>query len=124
MQLKTRGAGDFKPTMHPTRLPRRYPLRETLTFICEGNTAFAQGQTVDISSTSIRFVTNSVVPVGARITLKLHLRSLADDGRFIVLDAVGKVLRAEAVGTKVKVAAEIFFLDDWDDDFAPRQTIH
>lgn len=124
MQLKTRGAGDFKPTMHPTRLPRRYPLRETLTFVCEGNTAFAHGQTVDISSTSIRFVTNSVVPVGARITLKLHLRSLGDDGRFIVLDAVGKVLRAEAVGSKIKVAAEIFFLDDLDDDFTPRQTIH
>jgi len=65
-----------------------------------------------------------VVPVGARITLKLHLRSLADDGRFIILDAVGKVLRAEAVGSRVKVAAEILFLDDFDDDLATRSTIH
>lgn len=110
--------------MHPTRISRRYPLRESLTFICEGNTTFAHGQTVDISSTSVRFVTESVVPVGARITLKLHLRSLADDGRFIILDAVGKVLRAEAVGSRVKVAAEILFLDDFDDDLATRSTIH
>lgn len=111
--------------MHPTKLSRRYPLRETLTFICEGNTAFAQGQTVDISSTSVRFITDSVVPVGAGIILKVHLRSLANDGKFIVLDAVGKVLRAEAVGSRVKVAAEILFLDDdLDDDFAARPTIH
>lgn len=110
--------------MHRTRISRRYPLREMLTFVCEGNILSAHGRTENISSSGIVFVTDTVVPVGARITLQVHLRSMADEGKFIVLDAVGKVLRAEAVGPRVKVAAEIRFLDEFGDDFAVRPTIH
>lgn len=84
VQLKTRSAGDFKTLRHQTRISRRYSLREML----------AQGQTENISPTGVLFVTDSVVPVGAGITLKVHLRSITDADNVIVLEAVGKVLRA------------------------------
>lgn len=125
-QLKTRSAGDFKSTMHPARVSRRYPLRELVTFSCDDEDAAwsdESGVTENVSTTGIAFLTDAVVEVGSSIRLDLHLHSLTDEEKTILLHAEGTVMRVEPVGPQSKVAAEIRFQDDLEEDFPISRTI-
>lgn len=125
-QLKTRSAGDFKSTMHHARVSRRYFLRELVTFSCDGKGAAWSaefGITENVSTTGIAFLTDVVVEIGSSISLDLHLHSLTDEEKTILLHAEGKVMRVEPAGPQSKVAAEIRFQDDLEEGFVLSRTI-
>lgn len=117
-QLKTRIAGNSEDSMQ-SRVARRYPLTELVTFVCKGKgTPFSPiaGVTVNLSSTGILFLTEETVEVGSAISLTLYIPS-RDAARTIMLRADGKVLRVEPAGEKNRVAAEIRFQDDLEGSF-------
>jgi hypothetical protein len=125
-QLKTRSAGDFTSTMQHARTSRRYPLKELMTFFCgddEVERSASLGVTENVSTTGIAFLTDAAVGVGSSICLDLHLRSLTDEEKTILLHAEGIVMRVEPAGPQNKVAAEIRFQDQLDEDFAVSRTI-
>jgi len=120
-QLRPRGMENSKSTQEHARVSRRYPLRELVIFSCWGNHVTVErgtGFTENVSTTGIAFVTESAVAVGSSINLNLHLRSVTDEGRTILLHAEGTVLRVEPSETRSKIAAEIRFQDDLEEDFA------
>lgn len=124
--LKTRGAGDSRSTMHHARVSRRYPLQELVIFSCKGDVAVLSqltGLTENVSTTGIAFLTDASVEVGSHISLSLHLRSLTNIEKTILLQAEGVVVRVEPAGTRSKIAAEIRFQDDLEEDFAVSKTI-
>ena len=125
-QLKTRGAGDSRSTMHHARVSRRYPLKEVVIFSCKGDDAMLSqvtGLTENVSTTGIAFLTEAAVQVGSYISLNLHLRSATSEGKTILLQAEGTVLRVEPAGSRNRIAAEIRFQDDLEEDFAASNTI-
>jgi PilZ domain len=79
--------------------------------------------TENVSSTGVSFLTDSVVEVGSRISLDLHLRSLSDEEKMILLHAEGTVTRVEPAGRQTRVAAEIRFQDDLEEGLALSRTI-
>jgi c-di-GMP-binding flagellar brake protein YcgR len=120
-QLKTRGAGDLKGTMHHARVSRRYSLKEVVIFSCKSEDALLpplSGFTENVSTTGIAFLTEGAVEVGSQISLNLQLRSATDRTKTILLHAEGTVLRVELAGNRNKVAAEIRFQEDLEEDFA------
>ena len=131
-ELKARSAGDFKSTMHDARvsrprISRRYPLKEMVTFSCDGEDVGIfppeLGITENVSNTGISFLTDAAVEVGSRIRLILHLRSLRDAEKTILFHAEGTVLRVEPAELGNKVAAEIRFQDDLEKGFAESRII-
>jgi hypothetical protein len=112
-QLRTRIAGDSERSMQ-SRVARRYPLTELVTFVCKGKgPPFSPiaGVTENVSSTGILFLTEETIEVGSAISLTLYIPS-RDPARTIMLRAEGTVLRVEPAGGKKRVAAEIRFQDD------------
>lgn len=125
-QLKTRGAGELKGTLRHARVSRRYPLNELVIFSCKSDVALRStetGLTENVSTTGIAFLTDAAVQVGSCINLNLHLRSATKQGKTILLQAEGTVLRVEPAGRQNRIAAEIRFQDDLDEDFAVLNTI-
>jgi hypothetical protein len=127
-QLKTRSAGDSKSIMHHGRVSRRYPLKELVIFSCKGEDALLSavtGFTENVSTTGIAFLTEAAVVVGSYISLNLHLRSVTNEGKTILLQAEGTVLRVEPAGRQNRIAAEIRFQfqDDLEEGFAVLNTI-
>ena len=125
-QLKTRGAGELKSTMHHRRASRRYPMKQKVIFSCEAVDALfpsASGFTENVSATGISFVTEVAVEVGSYISLNLHIRTEADQARTILLHAEGTVLRVESAGTRKRIVAEIRFQEDPEEGFAVSSTI-
>lgn len=125
-QLKTCGAGELKRTMRHSRVCRRYPINELVIFSCKSGDVLPTaetGLTENVSTTGIAFLTETAVQVGSSISLNLHLRSVTNAGKTILLEAEGTVLRVEAAGKQNRIAAEIRFQDDLDEDFAVSRTI-
>ena len=125
-QLKTRGAGDSKGAIHHARVSRRYPLKGHVVFSCNGDGASSPaktGFTLNVSTTGIAFLTEAAVEVGSYISLNLHLRSVTDERKTILLQAEGTVLSVESAGSLNRIAAEIRFQDDLNEDFAVSNSI-
>jgi PilZ domain len=117
-QLKTRIAGESENSMQ-SRVARRYPLTELVTFVCKGKgPPFSPiaGVTENVSSTGILFLTEETIEVGSAISLTLYIPS-RDPTRTIMLRAEGTVLRVERAAEKSRVAAEIRFQDDLEGRF-------
>ena len=126
-QLKTRGAGESRSKMHHARVSRRYRLKEVVIFSCKGDAAMLSqvtGLTENVSTTGIAFLTEAAVEVGSYISLNLHLRSATSEGKTVLLQAEGTVLRVEPAGSRNRIAAEIRFQDDLEEDFAASNMIH
>jgi hypothetical protein len=124
--LKTRSAGGSKSTMYHSRASRRYLLREKVIFSCKHADAIfasAIGFTENVSTTGIAFLTEAAVEVASRIALDLHLRPATGKGNTILLHADGSVLRVEPVGNQNRIAAEIRFLDNFEESFTVSNTI-
>ena len=81
------------------------------------------GLTENVSTTGIAFLTEAAVEVGSYISLNLHLRSATSEGKTILLQAEGTVLRVEPAGSRNRIAAEIRFQDDLEEDFAASNMI-
>jgi PilZ domain len=112
--------------MNHARVSRRYPLKELVIFSCKRDDALQSavtGLTENVSTTGIAFVTDAAVEMFSHISLSLHLRSMNDEQKTILLRAEGTVLRVEPAGTRYKIAAEIRFQDDLEEDFAASNTI-
>lgn len=122
MQLKS-SADKSMSSRHQARLSRRYPLSELMTFFCDGTVRAEHGQTINVSTTGILFVTEAPVSVGSSINLQLHLRSVMNRDKLVVLNALGTILRVEDAGERSRVAAEIRFQDDIEYGFAVTHTI-
>lgn len=125
-QLKTRGAGELKSTMRHARFSRRFPLNGLVIFTCKSDDALPSmetGLTENVSTTGIAFLTEAAVQVGSHISLNLHLRSVGNVGKTILLQAEGTVLRVEPVGRQNRIAAEIRIQDDLEEDLAVLNTI-
>jgi hypothetical protein len=113
--------------MHHSRVSRRYPLKELVIFSRKGDDttlSHVTGLTENVSATGIAFLTEATIEVGSCISLSLHLRSVTNVEKTILLQAEGTVLRVEAAGRQNRIAAEIRFEDDPDEDFAVSNTIH
>ena len=125
-ELKTRSDVKSKITLHHARVSRRYPLKGLVIFSCKGDDSLLSpvtGLTENVSTTGIAFLTEAAIDVGSYISLSLHLRSVTNEGKTILLQAEGTVLRVEPVGRQNRIAAEIRFQDDLEESFAASSSI-